>query len=253
MLVAYLIAATLVPLAQAPGAAGQPATLTQIDTGKLKGTPNQLAWSPDGTELYFQTAEHDADGRVKKARSFVIATSDPLPRAVDSVPAWATEYWNWKSYKLPPNAEGPEIEVTREMRSRLATESAMGGSINEGGGSIQGISGSGTSIDAVATRAQQEGKVPAVILKLKGETVGEFVGVAPVPGYTFGWAPKMPTRLAYRTVAGHLAIIDDQGAKHEIAGTKNVLLPAWSPAGTKIAFLMQTGKTKYDLCVVEVF
>ena len=253
MLAACLVAATLVLLAQAPGTAAPPATLTQIDTGKLKGTPSQLAWSPDGSELYLQTAERDSDGRFKKPRSFVIATSDPTPRAVENAPAWATEYWNWKSYKLPPNAEAPEIRVTQEMRSRLATESAMGGSVNEGGGSIQGVGDGSTSIGAVATRAQQEGKVPAVILKLKEETVGEFVGVPPVPGYTFGWAPKMPARLAYRTEAGHLAIIDGQGKKHEIAGTKNVILPAWSPDDTKIAFLVQTGKNKYDLCVVQAF
>ena len=255
MLAASLLAAMLVPLAQVPlGAGPPPTTLTQIDTGKLKGAPSQLAWSPDGSELYLQTAERDSDGRLKKPRSFVIAMADPAPRAVDSVPPWATEYWNWKSYKLPPDAEAPEIQVKQEMRAQLATESAMGGSLNEGGGSIQSMGEpgtSGTSVAAVATRAQQQGKVPAVILILKGETVGEFVGVPPMPGYTFGWAPKMPARLAYRTVSGHLAIIDGHGQKEEIAGTKNVILPAWSPDDTKIAFLTQTGKNKYDLCIVD--
>ncbi len=253
MLLVCLLAAAVVAQAQASGAPPRPETLAQIDTGKLKGTPTQLAWSPDGSQLYLQTSERDADGKLKKPRSFVLTLGDPTPRPVESAPSWAAEYWNWKSYKMPPNANSPEIQVKQEMRARTATESAMGGSSNLGGGSIEPMGGGGTSVDAVALRAQQQGKVPAVILTLNGETVGEFVGVPPLAGYTFGWAPKPPARLAYATTSGRLAILEATGDKREIKETKNVILPAWSPDGATIAFLMQTGKNKYDLCVVRGF
>lgn len=228
-----------------------PTTLVQIDTGKLKGTPAQLAWSEDGTQLYLQTAEHDGAGKVTRTHAFLFTLGDPALTPTDGAPAWATRYWSWKSYKTPPNSEGPEIQVSQEMRTQNATESAMGGSLNEGGGSVQGLNGSGTSLNAVTTRAQQQSKVPAVILKLKTEIVGEFVDTPPVPGLTFGWAPALPAQLAYANTSGRLAIADGQGHSREVAGTKNVTLPAWSPDGSKIAFLSMTGKNKYDVCVVD--
>jgi hypothetical protein len=127
----------------------------------------------------------------------------------------------------------------------------MGGSTSETGGFQDVANGSGTSVSAIANRAQQQVKVTAVILKLNGEVVGEFVGTPPEPGSTFGWAPSMPARLAYATTAGRLAILDAKGKKHEISGTKNVSLPAWSIDGSKIAFVSMTAKNKYDICIVD--
>jgi Tol biopolymer transport system component len=58
--------------------------------------------------------------------------------------------------------------------------------------------------------------------------------------------------IAYGNEQGHLSIMDQAGNKQEVAGTKAVLLPAWSPDGTKIAYLQRAGKNKYELCVVPV-
>ena len=246
----WLLAAALVTPAMPQDQAARPMTLTQLDS-KPRGVPWQLSWSEDGAQLYLQTAELDSAGRVKGTRSYLISLADPRLQAIDSEPRWASHYWSWKSYKTPPDAETPEILVSEEKRTRVATESAMGGSIHEGGSGVD-LSGNGSSVASVANRAQQQVKVPAVILKLKGEVVGEFVGTPPVPGYTFGWAPSKPARLAYATTAGRLAIVDGEGRKREIAGTKNVSLPAWSNDGSKIAFASMTGKNKYDICVVEL-
>jgi hypothetical protein len=246
----WLLAAALLTPAAAQDQAARPTTLTQVD-GKLRGVPTQLAWSEDGTQLYLETTQRDADGKVKGVRSYVLALAEPVLQPVDGPPRWASHYWSWKSYKTPPDAQAPEILVSQEKRMRMATDSAMGGSTNEAGGMSDVVSGNGTSVSAVANRAQQQVKVPVVILKLKGEVVGEFVDTPPVPGYTFGWAPSKPARLAYGTTAGRLAIVDERGSKREIPGTKNVTLPAWSNDGTKIAFVSMTGKNKFDICVVD--
>jgi Tol biopolymer transport system component len=42
------------------------------------------------------------------------------------------------------------------------------------------------------------------------------------------------------------------GKKQQIDSTKDVILPAWSTDGSKIAFLQRAGKTKFDLYVVTV-
>jgi Tol biopolymer transport system component len=58
--------------------------------------------------------------------------------------------------------------------------------------------------------------------------------------------------VAYGNAAGRLAVMDEKGNKQQVEGTKNVILPAWSPDGTKIAFLQKAGKNKYELYVVTV-
>ena len=100
--------------------------------------------------------------------------------------------------------------------------------------------------------AQQLQKLRVVTLTLKGETVGEFVGVQFLPGYTFSWSPEAMAMMAYANPAGHLAVVDRQGQKQQIEATRNVILPAWSDEGSKIAFLQKAGKNKYDLFVVTV-
>jgi hypothetical protein len=245
----------LVPALLAASIGGEqtavPRRVLQVDTHALQGTPSQLAWSEDGSQLYLQSAEYDANGAVKKTHSFLIVLDSPGLRPVDAAPSWATRYWSWKSYKTPPDMNSPEILVSRERRTRMATNSAMGSSINEPGGFQDVANGSGTSVSAVANRADQQVKVEAVILKLQGDVVGEFVGTPPTPGLTFGWAPSAPPRLAYANTAGHLAILDARGRKHDVASTKGVSLPAWSVDGSKIAFISMAGKSQYDVCVVE--
>ncbi len=112
--------------------------------------------------------------------------------------------------------------------------------------------GGGTSIDDVTMRTQQLQKQQVITLMLKNEIVGEFVNQQFLPGYTFGWAPQSVGMIAYCSETGHVIVMDEHGEKQELAGTKDALLPAWSPDGTRIALLQKSGKKKYDVVVVEV-
>ena len=58
--------------------------------------------------------------------------------------------------------------------------------------------------------------------------------------------------LAYTNRSGRLAVMERQGQKQQVNDTKNVVLPAWSPDGSRIAFLQKAGRNKYQLCVVNV-
>jgi Tol biopolymer transport system component len=228
-----------------------PAQAGTIDTGKLKGEPTQLSWSPDGTQLFLQTSERDAKGMTTSPRFFVMAASGGKPEAVDAPPGWASDYWTWKSNKFPPGSSTQWIEVTPEDRKVVATASPMGGDLARGGTSGD-PNGGGTSAGEVASRAAQT-QIPRVFtLTFKGETVGEFVNQQFLPGYTFGWSPKELGMVTYTNQAGRLAIMDLQGQKQQIAATRNVILPAWSLDGKRIAFLQKAGKNKYDLFIANV-
>ncbi|HJZ76573.1 MAG TPA: hypothetical protein VKE51_32785, partial [Vicinamibacterales bacterium] len=103
-----------------------------------------------------------------------------------------------------------------------------------------------------ARRQYEAQKVNVITLTLMGETVGYFEGMQFIPGYTFGWSPKDLASIAYVNSSGRLAVMDKDGKRQLVDGTKNVLLPAWSVDGTKIVFLQKAAKNKYELCVAAV-
>jgi Tol biopolymer transport system component len=52
--------------------------------------------------------------------------------------------------------------------------------------------------------------------------------------------------------SGRLVIMDGKGARQEIDGTKDVVFPAWSPDGTRLAWLEKDGRKKYVLKTAKV-
>ena len=249
---------TLVLMAQAPTAptantvqVSVPAQIgSSLDAGKLKGEPIQLAWSPDGTKLFLQTAGRDKAGMVVNPRSYVMSAADGKPEAIDAPPAWAAEYWAWKSGQASPASSTFRIDFKDEYKTVTSVSAPRGGDLAKGGVDTSGTGG--TTANDIAMQAQQSQKVHVVVYTLKGETIGEFVGQQALHGYTFGWSPAAQGLMAYGNPAGRLALMDRQGQKQEIDGTKSVILPAWSNDGSKIAFLQKNGKNKYDLFVVTV-
>jgi len=87
-------------------------------------------------------------------------------------------------------------------------------------------------------------------LRLGDEIVGRGINQPIIWGATFSWAPYAMGALAF-TDNGHLAILDADGHKVRVRDTKDVMLPAWSDDGRRIAWLQRKGKT-YVLMMTEV-
>jgi len=242
MLTTVLVAAIAVQISA-------PSLVTTIDAGKLKGEPTQLAWSPDGSQLFLQTNERDHRQMVTNPRYYILSTADGKIASADAPPAWATDYWTWKKNQFAPGSKTFAIELKQTEQKLAATSTPMGGDLARGG--VDTGTGGTSASDVAAARAQQQ-TVNVFTLTLKGETVGEFVGTQFLPGYTFGWSPKELGMVVYANRSGRLAVMDQDGNKQQVESTKNVLLPAWSLDGSKIVFLQRNGKTKYDLFVAAV-
>jgi Tol biopolymer transport system component len=49
-----------------------------------------------------------------------------------------------------------------------------------------------------------------------------------------------------------LTIVDQEGHTRTVPATKDVLLPAWSPDGTRIAWLQKAGRDRYVIVAIDV-
>jgi ABC-type transport system substrate-binding protein len=78
-------------------------------------------------------------------------------------------------------------------------------------------------------------------------TYGEVDGFNPLKSQWSG-----PAYQIARTVLDPLVVMDRAGARHEVRGTKGVLLPAWSDNGRRLAWLTQQGRKKFVLTIADV-
>jgi dipeptidyl aminopeptidase/acylaminoacyl peptidase len=252
-------------LAQTPLAAGSLQVTTkrlgEVDTGKLKGDPSRLAWSPDGATLYLQTVERDRFGNAKEYH-YTMAAAGGEAQQVDAQPEWATRYWAWKSAPFAPGTPALKFEIATRRETRRATSAptggglaGMGGDSSSGGstgGGRAGGSGGGTSAADASNAALQSQAVQVTTLRLKDEVVAEYVNAPVTPGLSFGWAPQGRAAIAFAGRDGRLVVMDQQGAKTSVADTKDVLLPAWSDDGTRIAYLQKTGRKRFNVMIASM-
>jgi hypothetical protein len=226
--------------AEPPFVVSTPATLVDVDLGKLKGAPTCLAWSPNEGEFYLQTVDDGA-----KMRHFIIRLGSS-PQAADGEPVWASTYWTWKSARTVPGHPDLAIEVaTRNDTSQITSMNLHDKAA--GIGDRNGTPGAGIMANANIGAAQVR------TLLLKGEVIGEYVNAPLVPGLTFGWSPEPLQAVAYVPHSHRLMLMDTvSGAKQEVSATSEVLLPAWSPDGSQIVFLQKTGRKTFALMRVTV-
>jgi hypothetical protein len=70
---------------------------------------------------------------------------------------------------------------------------------------------------------------------------------------TFGWGPKGSQVIAYAAQkSGKVVVMNAGGKKRELDGTKDALLPAWSPDGSRLVWLQKAGRRKFVLKVTQV-
>jgi hypothetical protein len=214
---------------------------------KVKGEPTQIAWSPDGKELYVETGKRTRVGTFVDPHHYVVTIADQKIKSVDAPPQWATDYQSWKSNKWAPGDHTFVIDISESQRTERAISAPMGGDLAKGGGA-----GAGTTSDDIVTAALTSQNQHVITLRLKGEVVGEYVDTQFLPGYTFGWAPQsLGAAIAYARPDGRVGVMDAAGGKKEIADTKDALIPAWSDSGKQIAFVEKDGK-KFGLYVTDV-
>jgi hypothetical protein len=229
---------------------GAPQPIVELDLGKLKGDLARLAWSDDGRQFYVQTVERDRGGNVKTAHHFLVSNGG-APASIDAEPPWASAYWTWKAGQASPASRAFGIDVEGPRReAKRSTAAPTGGAMARGG--IADPS-SGTSAADVAAAADQTQVLMIYALKVKTETLGEWVNEAVMPGVNFGWAPAPLRLLAFtKREGGPIVLLDEAGRRQELAGAKAAIFPAWSADGKRIAWLERRDKKKYQLTVADV-
>jgi hypothetical protein len=249
-LVALFAQASPAPIAAAAMTLAAPATVTEIDTNKLRGEPVRLAWSADGSEFYVQLAERDRLGAIKSARHYVVSVSSHEVKSVDAEPAWASRYWAWKSGQASPGTGVLKISVDSRQETVRATAAPTGGAMARGGTPDPNA---GTTLEDAASAADTAQKKTIYTLKLKNQALGDWVNEPVMPGVNFGWAPAPMNALVFaKREGGPLIVLDEAGRKQELIGARTAVLPAWSPDGKRVAWLERIDKKKFELRTAEI-
>lgn len=244
-------AAAQQPLEIGSLAAGAARAVAELKTDDIKGQPMRLAWSLDGSELYLQTVEGDPGRPGAKVRHYVLSAATGQRKSADEEPAWAKVTWTAKSDRSSPDVPAFMINVTTEKRTERTTAAPMGGDMARGGMGSSG--GSGASDADLANAANTGQTVNVYSMVLGGQTIGEFVNTAIVPGMTFGWGPRGSRAIVYAEPKnGRLVVMDVTGKTQELKDTKDALLPAFSPDGTQIAWLRRDGRKKFILQIAAI-
>ena len=214
-----------------------PAVLAEADARQVPGEPDRLAWAPDGSCLYLRSVKRDRWGN-ERVWHLEIGLAGRQPRPLEREPAWASRYWAWKSALSIPGETNIGISLETRVERKTATGSGAGGAIAQNSGDPYGPGSElGPQGQAMVQSAMQAQNVTTTTLKFKGQLLAEFVNTPVVPGLTFGWAPGGTAFIAYSSSKRRLVLMDRTGRRREVAGTKDVLLPAWSEDGSHLAWV----------------
>jgi hypothetical protein len=244
----FVLLLVAVALAGQPSAARQPpdvdrldlsapVALVSVDAEQAPGYPVRLAWSLDGRSLYLQLVKRDRWGN-ERVWHFEIELPGRQFRPLEREPAWVARYWAGKSALSVPGDIGFAISLETRVERRTATGSGAGGAIGQNSGDPYGPGAElGPQGQAILQSALQAQNVTTTTLKLKGQLLAQFINTPVVPGLTYGWAPGGTAVIAYSSSKRRLVIMNSKGRRRDVAGTKDVLLPAWSEDGSRLAWV----------------
>jgi hypothetical protein len=224
----------------------KPETLLDLNTSELKGVPTRLAWAPDSGQLYVRVSRFDRWAN-ETASHAIVTVSTKEVAATMAEPPWAARYWLWKSAPSSPAVEAWRFSFDAREEQMRTTNVPRGGDI----GGFMADAGAGyDELARKAILANQKARIET--LRLNGRLIDQTINTPLIPGRRFGWAPAPRVLLAGTGRNGRLVLIDRGGQTREIKGTKNVLLPAWSDDGARIAFIERVKSDTYALRLVLV-
>jgi hypothetical protein len=99
-----------------------PKPVAEFEVSKLRGVIRRLAWNADNTQLYLQTAELGSDAQPKVLNHYLLDPATGSLKKAEAEPAWAADYYTWKSWKSAPGDDAFAIEVLKNS-ARPATHS----------------------------------------------------------------------------------------------------------------------------------
>jgi hypothetical protein len=218
--------------------AGQPKTVAVIEkTWSL--FPVALCWSPDdsrlyvaGTNLLQSTGAPPRGGKAttlwdinfgKVAAMHTVSLASGEVKKEESEPAWAQEYWGWKSAPVSPD----HYEIKQEVSGRMETTYSLSGVLV--GRPLYPFSG--------LTNMPKDETLPGSPGRFRDP--GREVSLL-YPGMTYSWSPPGGRALAF-TNEFKLFVVSDDGKTRKKIASGNYTLPAWSNDGKKIAFARATG------------
>jgi hypothetical protein len=229
----------------------KPVTVAELSGDRLPGFPLRLTWSPDGRDVYVRLVRQDRWGN-ETTWHLLVGVGDGQSRSTDREPAWSHVYWAWKSGPACPGFPDFDVKLETLAENVSATAAGAGGSLAQNSGDPYGPGFEmGAQGQAIISRAMQSQMVTTVRMQIKGQQVSEFVNVRPIPGLLFGWSPEGLGAVAYADRKRRLVVMDQAGRRHETRNTKSVLLPAWSPDGTRLAWLEQSGARRFVIRVAD--
>ena len=227
---------------------GPPVLVAEVDASKLKGDLRRLAWKPDGTTLYIQTAQ----GRPpdESARHYAIDIAGGVLTGLDSEPDWAAAYWAVKQDRAAPGIPALVIEIQQGIEALKSGPGASG--VLDRQSSPDAVAGGSPNVENLANGMHGNENADVVRLRLVGQDIAVWVNERPFPGMKFSWGPPGSGALVFTGGHGELIFLDGRRRRQDVPKVKDAFLPAWSADGRRVAYVQKTGRKKLALSWIAV-